>query len=369
MAYIFTSVRFMLTRFKAVIYSSCAQLACAPLALAVLALVAVPTCSSTQSFGWVWASQAMAASYTPDPNHQYNTSGNASSVVRSGIGAYQVVFAGLGGVHGGNVQITARGPDSVRCKVAGWQADGKVVTANVRCFEGRDPADSEFMASYEATGAADPGLAYAHYDPPATPTVTVIPDPARAWNVSGVYLPIHSVLLSVRVNSFAMEHVTADGAGPEFCGFSVNRVTCWDASGAPIDTAFSYVNGLAIAPWSGIQAAYVVYDIAPGNTYPPLTPYTQHNWFIGSIVVTRISAGLYAVLIPGAAKAGANVLVHVTALDLGASGAPVYCKPVTWNPAGADVVVQVACFHVTTAGGSGTPTEDGFQLSYLAPPG
>jgi hypothetical protein len=337
--------------------------------LTTFALLAPIGCGTTEVFGWVWANQTIAASYTPDATHQYNTSGGASSVTRSGTGVYQVTFAGLGGVHGGNVQVTARGSDSARCKVSGWQTTGSTVTAGVRCFQGPTPADSEFLASYEATNHADSAVAYAHYDPPATPTVTAIPDLARAWNVTGIYTPIHSVLLAGAVTGFAMENVTADGAGPEFCGFGVNRVTCWDASGAAVDTPFSYVKGLGRVPTSR-RGAYAVYDIAPGDTYPPFTPQTQQSSFSTAslIVITRLSVGLYAVLIPGAASAsaGGSVLVQVTALDLGAVGGPVNCKPVTWNNASADVVVQVACFMTTN--GLDTPTEDGFQMSYIVAP-
>lgn len=322
---------------------------------------------ATEVFGWVWANQSVAASYAPDATHQYNSSGSSSSVTRSGTGVYEVTFAGLGGIHGGNVQVSARGPDSVRCKIDGWQTTGPAVTVGVRCFQGATPADSEFLASYEAINQSVTGLAYAHYDPPATPAVSVTPDPARASNVTSIYVPIHSVTLASPVTGFAMEHVTADGSGPEFCSFGVTRVTCWNASGGAVDTAFSYVKGLGLVPASR-QGAYVVYDIAPGGIYPPMTPSTQHSSFstTASIVVTRLSVGLYAVLIPGAASSSANVLVHVTALSLGSVGEPVYCKPVTWNSAGADVVLQVACFHTTT--GPGTPVEDGFQASYIVSP-
>ena len=56
--------------------------------------------------------QTTAASYMPDATHQYNTSGAVRSVTRSGTGVYQVTFAGLGGVHAGNVQVTALGLNS-----------------------------------------------------------------------------------------------------------------------------------------------------------------------------------------------------------------------------------------------------------------
>jgi hypothetical protein len=338
--------------------------------LSILAAFAPVGCGGTiEAFGWVWADRMAMASYTPDATHQYNTSGGASSVTRLGAGDYQVTFAGLGGVHGGNVQVTARGSDAVRCKVNGWQTTGQTVTAGVRCFVGPTPADSEFMASYEATNQADSAIAYAHYDPPPTPTVTVIPDSARAWNVTGIYTPIHSVILAGAITGFAMENVTADGPGPEFCAFSVARVTCWDSSGAAVDVPFSYVKGLGRVS-TARRGAYAIYDIAPGGIYPPFTPSTQHSSFSAAspIVITRLSVGLYAVLIPGAASAsgGGSVLVHVTALDLGPVGAPVICKPVTWNNASADVVVQVGCFKTTN--GLDSPAEDGFQVSYIVAP-
>jgi hypothetical protein len=332
---------------------------------AIFALLAPAGCAH-EAFGWVWANQSTMASYTPDATHQYNSASSSNTVTRSGTGVYEVVFAGLGGLHGGNVQVTARGADAALCKVAGWQTAGQTVTAEVRCFQGLAAADSEFLASYEAVDQAISALAYTHYDPPATPTVTVTPDPARSWNVTGIYTPIHQVLLATPISGFAIEHVTADGTGPEFCGFSVNRVTCWYPSGSPVDTAFSYVKGLGRVD-SVRHGAYAVYDIAPGGVYPSFTPSTQHNSFstTSSITVSRIATGLSAVLIPGAASAGANVLVHVTALDLGGNGGPVYCKPVTWNNASADVIVQVACFRSTT--GPGTAFDDGFQVSYIVP--
>jgi hypothetical protein len=335
----------------------------------IVALVGAAGCNTIEVFGWVWANQATVASYTPDPAHQYNNTGGTSTVTRSAMGVYQVTFALLGGVHGGNVQVTARGPGSAHCKVNGWQNTAPAVTAEIRCFAGSTPADSEFLASFEATDRADSAVAYAHYDPPATPMVSVTPDPARAWNVTGIYTPTHSVLLAGPVSGFAMENVTADSSGPEFCGFSVNRVTCWDASGAPVDIPFSYVKGLGRVPASR-KGAYAVYDPAPGSTVSPITPTSQFDSFstASPMVVTRASIGSYTVSVPGAAtpSASGSVLVHVTALDLGPVGAPVHCKPAGWFNSGLDVVVQVACFMVKA--GTDVPTDDGFHLSYIVAP-
>jgi hypothetical protein len=335
-------------------------------AVPALVLLGLGGCTPSEVFGWVWADQPGAASYTPAADHQFNSLGATNTVSRSAVGTYEVTFSGLGGVHGGNVQVTARGADSVRCKAAGWQTTGPDVTASVRCFSGMAAADGEFLASYEAIDHADPQLAYTHYDPPPAPMVTVAPDPTRSWNVTGVYQPTHTVLFTSPVTGFAIEHVTADGTGPELCSFGVLRVTCFDAAGGPTETAFSYVKGLGRLPGSALRGAYAVYDIAPGGIYPPMAPHVQQSSFSSTpITVTRLGVGLYAVLLPGAATPQGNALVHVTALDLGASGAPVMCKLVTWNAAGADVVVQVACFLV--AAGAVTPTEDGFHVSYLVP--
>jgi hypothetical protein len=350
--------------------------------LAMLAMATLAGCAQVEVVGWVAANQPMVASYTPGSTNQFNSTGNANTVVRSGVGQYSVTFAHLGGTSGGNVpagqtgvaegnvQVTAWGSDFVRCQSAGWQTNAGNVTANVSCFQGAVPADSQFLASYMAVSQPDPGLAYTYFDPtvPVDSMGVAHATTARSSSITGVYTPIGQPLFIsgfVLSNVAGMEHVTADSAGPSFCNFEIRpRVTCWDPSGAPVTPAFSYVKGFPQGFASTMRGAFAAYDIAPGDVFPTFTPTQQNAFSSNQIVVNRASVGLYTVVIPGAASAGANALVHVTGYDLGGRGAPVYCKPVTWGSAGPDVAIQVSCFLNS---GTATPTDDAFYLSYIVP--
>jgi hypothetical protein len=354
------------------------------LSLTMLTMSASAGCSQVEVFGWVSANQPTAASYTPDGSSQFNSTGSPNTIVRSGIGQYIVTFAHLGGVSGGNVppgqsgvlegnvQVTALGSDQVRCQSAGWQTSGNTATVNVNCFQGATPADSEFLASYIAVNEPDPGLAYTYFDPsvPIGSQDVVPATSARSSNVTGVYYPTKQPLFASGFDGptgadapvFGMEHVAADGAGPDFCNFNIRPwVSCWDPSGNPVGSAFSYVKGFPQGLSSTLRGAFAAYDIAPGDIFPTFTPNQQNPFSSSLIVVSRTSVGVYTVSIPGAASAGANALVHVTAYDLG-EGAPVYCKPDNWTSTGADVAIPVSCFLI-----GGAATDDAFYLSYIVP--
>jgi hypothetical protein len=79
-------------------------------------------------------------------------------------------------------------------------------------------------------------------------------------------------------------------------------------------------------------------DEHPGNE--------ETNWTAGDwqpnrrAAVTRGDTGRYVVVLPEVGAPGG--LVHVTATDLGATGA--FCQPVRWWQQGADEAVEVACF-------------------------
>jgi len=111
-------------------------------------------------------------------------------------------------------------------------------------------------------------------------------------------------------------------------------------------------------------------DAAPGDTlrYTITLTETAGRATSGVSVTDHIPANATfasMVSIPAGASGGANALVHVTALDLGAVGAPVYCKPASWSAVGPDVAVRVMCYQKST--GQLLPVDDGFQMSYIVP--
>jgi hypothetical protein len=93
-----------------------------------------PACPPDK-LGYVWANNPTAASYTPAPAYSYDSAGGPITITRTSKGRYTVRFGGLGGngIAGGNVQITAYGPGTERCKVLNWASGGADFVLNVRC--------------------------------------------------------------------------------------------------------------------------------------------------------------------------------------------------------------------------------------------
>ena len=111
-----------------------------------LAVFAVPVLVAAQKSGYVWANEPASASYIPSSTFSFNSSGGAISITRSGVGAYNVRFSGLGSAAtGGNVLVTAYGGVSETCKVVNWNAAGADFVVNVRCFSSTGAsADSQY---------------------------------------------------------------------------------------------------------------------------------------------------------------------------------------------------------------------------------
>ena len=85
--------------------------------------------------GFAWANQPAAASYTPNVNYSFNSSGGAVTATRLGLGQYAVDFAGLQKVAGEteNVQVTPWATASTSCNVVGWGNAGAGIRVNVEC--------------------------------------------------------------------------------------------------------------------------------------------------------------------------------------------------------------------------------------------
>jgi hypothetical protein len=292
-----------------------------------------------------------------------------NTVSRTGAGIYSVRFPQLGGVQGGNVQVTAVGQDSVLCKAGGWTTVGHDIDVDVRCFAGATAADSGFVASYDATTAPGNVVVYTRYDPPPTPMVSVPTSFAYSANATSVYQPTHHVTSSLTaISGLRMEHVTAIGAGPEHCSVNTAGIACFDPSGAVVDRAFAYVLGLGRVPSSGLSGAFALFDV-PWNWVTTITPTSQAtSWTgLGPITVQHVGTGQYKATIPGAGPAVSGpTLVQVTAYDVQTPpGIPALCKIRQWFAAASDAVVEVGCYWLKT-GALGTAADQGFRVSFIA---
>jgi hypothetical protein len=105
------------------------------------------------------------------------------------------------------------------------------------------------------------------------------------------------------------------------------------------------------APPKGTVGAYVwLGDAAARN---PISAQYSYNSVNKANTVKRTGNGTYEVKLEGIGTSGGQA--QVTAYGSGS----VLCKPVRWNQAGADQIVQVACFK------GETPTDSQFSLLFV----
>lgn len=204
---------------------------------------------ANDELAYVWANNPTTGSYTPNPGYSYNN-GNPVSINRTGIGTYTISLGTIVAAAGGNVQITAYGPDNKRCKVKNWSA-GKV---RVNCFNGAGkPINSQFSLLFIRANLSDEGIAYVWANSPAAANYT--PNGAYSFNLgnpvsitrqsAGIY-QVH--LGAMASGSGQNVQVTAYGATNEHCkvvnwsGGNVN-VRCFTPKGAPADAQFSLFIG------------------------------------------------------------------------------------------------------------------------------
>lgn len=319
--------------------------------------------STTFAWGFVWAQQA-TGTFTASPSYSRSSSGLANTITQTGVGSYRVDFPGIGNETGGNVQVTAYGGGSERCKVNFWQSSGTTLQAFVSCFSSAGaPANTLFTASYVrrpvsalCCGAAG---AYLWADQPSTASYT--PSTTYQWNSTGV----NNTITRTGVGSYTANmpgmsfvggtvEVTAYGTGSAHCkvvswfSTSVN-VACFTAAGAPTDSMFTLNYDNKLSPNGGPSFAYAWADQPSSASYTPSTTYqfgalaSECSSFVGPITVQRSTVGRYAVQIPSLSPTGSNV--KVTAYGSGGEA----CKVVGWGSSGTGTQVSVACFNAAGA--------------------
>lgn len=331
-------------------------------------------------WAYAWAHQA-SGTYVADPLYSRNSSGNVfgegvnNTVTQLGTGEYRVRFPGIGTAPGGNVQVTAYGTASQRCKVQSWSNSGGNVDANVRCFDASGAAtNAQFSIAYvrnSGTGSAQ--SAYVWANQPGT--ASYIPNLTYQFNSSGaqntierVQQGVYDVTLPDKTALGATVEVTAYGTSSDHCKVdnwsqsgsdAVVRVRCFDTTGAPADEQFTLVFARSTQPNGGLSYSYAWANNSGAAMYTPHLWY-QEGYIAGDlgdvatdITAGRTSEGLYFVELPGMSSSGSNV--QITAYGSGSE----YCKVQNWHPNQTDTQVNVACYD---AGGSLTDTS--FVLVY-----
>ncbi|GIJ43559.1 hypothetical protein Val02_04450 [Virgisporangium aliadipatigenens] len=174
---------------------------------------------------------------------------------------------------------------------------------------------------------------------------------------------LYSVYLPGQNASAGTVHVTAYGTDAAYCkveswapvGDSQRvKVRCRDTAGAAVNSRFtlSYVNQAPLS--GGYPFAYVFGSQPTAAAYTPPANYQYNSSGGAANTITRQSAGVYTVDVPGLGGLGG----HVQVTGYGPGGE--WCNPFNWSTSGTSVRVQVRCY-----GGTGGPADSKFTMTYV----
>lgn len=334
----------------------------------------------TDTWAYAWTQQS-TGSFVASSSFSRNSSGDLvgegvdNTVTQIDTGRYHVQFPGVGTAAGGNVQVTAYGSGSERCKVDHWSNSGGAVGVYVNCFTaGGAAVNTRFSIAYirkSGTGASEEAYVWAD-DATAT---AYTPNATYQFNSSGASNTIarlgtgrYAVTLPEQTALGGTVEVTAYGAGSDYCKVSgwaqsgddtVVNVRCFDSAGALSDSRFTVNFARSTSPNGALSYSYAWASQAASAAYTPSLSY-QKGFVAGDwgdvatdITAGRTSTGRYFVDLPGMSSTGSNV--QVTAYGSGSE----YCKVVGWSGDEANAEANVACFD---AGGALTDTQ--FVLVY-----
>jgi hypothetical protein len=329
--------------------------------------------NTTFASGFVW-SGASTGTFPANSSYSYNSSGGApaNTISNVGTGAYTVDFPGLAAEYGGNVQVTAYGGGSDRCKVGSWGTNGTALRAYVYCHNtAGQPSNTVFTASY----VRRPGIGYGQNggylwaDQPSA-TTTYTPSLPYQWNSAGQRNTVQrngvgsylATFPGVTVNGGSVE-VTAYGSSSDYCkigfwGNNVVEVNCYNNSGAPVDSRFT-LNFTDQSPNGTASYQYAWADQPSAASYTPSTYYQggaiakECDSSVGTVTINRSSPGNYSAILPKMPPTFSNV--KVTSYSGGAET----CKVVNWYGSGSGTQVNIACFDT-----AGNPVDSYFDLVY-----
>jgi hypothetical protein len=344
------------------------------------------------NWGYLWADQPIAASYTPI--HQDNSSGAVNTVTRTGVGVYMALLPNLG-ASAGVVHVTAVGNFTQHCKVNNWGPPAFSTTQQVavRCFNQSGAlADSQFTLSYVNPVVSDGPMAYLWADQPSA--ATYVPYAAYQFNSSGSTNTVtrtgvgayKAVLPNVGGNWEGHVQVTAYGSGTERCkvsnwrgagtvgrtlatwsplvsGVEVN-VRCFAGSGVlpgtPADTKFTLTfvawNSLigSIFPFgaNGYMGTYLWADNPTSASYTPSLTYQWSDSLYSPQVATVNRSGIGAYSVQFGATGLERTHVQVTAYGTGSE----HCKLAGWDYSS----IEVRCFD-----SAGHSVDTRFTLAFV----
>lgn len=279
---------------KQLVWFGCVLVAVAGCAVEDAAVATATDASFAYSpMGFARVSAAGAVLVAPTENSgpspvAFNSSGNAVTTARTGVGTYTIGFAGLaapaGAGQGGNVQVAAEGGSNVRCRVASWNSAG--VSISVQCEQpGGALADSPFAVLFVRNGmpavnSLPTSSAYAWVD-----TIGRAPS-AYNYNSSG------QANTAARVSGRTVVHVPGAISGnasilvSTYSGAAICGVAGWGvALGGGVDITVDCRTSANAQVFSAFTVSYATSGPAPGQQ-------SAHTWFNGTGAEPSLTAAL-----------------------------------------------------------------------------
>jgi hypothetical protein len=318
-------------------------------------------------------SHGLSANASEDSYYTYNSAGETNSVEYVSTGRYRVSFPGVYPSTGGNVQVTAYGTNSNRCKVGSWLQSGTGVSVEVRCHNAAGAAaDSLFTASFlHRTGTSTTApSAYVWYSGTAASTTYTHNSAGLANEVektgTGEYKVTLNGLGTASLPRLGHALVTAYGTDAKYCKVvsfvagleaEIVDVACFDSAGAAADSPFTVAFDTRFVPAAG-DGGYVWANQAASASYTPSASY-QYVEIGGapstdSITATRSSAGSYALTFPGLTSLDPSL-----ALAVAYGSTSEHCKVQSWGLG----IVAVRCYTA-----AGVAADSRFLLTHVMAP-
>ncbi|MFN3242820.1 MAG: hypothetical protein ACE37K_15070 [Planctomycetota bacterium] len=335
-----------------------------------------------QEVAWAWVTPSTAgATFTPNPNYQYTSSGGTITVSRSPT-QQNLYYVDMPGFSAGTgvVQAHAYGGDSVAV-VNGWGITAGTVRASVEMFDlnGVAANDAAFTISYRLEGDDERREAYLWANNPTAASYT--PSAIYAWNGNRAAPTIQRLNTGhYRVRLPGLAPLGAEGGHVQVTPYGSSamraKVATWnpgggdqlvdvrtyDATGSLADQRFtlSYQETAAAIDGNAGSGAHVWANDPFAASYVPTPTYTDSNGPGGPDGVeriTRVGVGSYDVYLPDMIPTNKS---YAAATSYGNDNSHAVVQYWSGDGCGGTIV------RVRTFDANGGPADARFDLIYLS---
>ncbi len=293
-------------------------------------------------FAWVNPGNPISSAYS------FNSTGGTNSYSGSN-GIYQVTMPELG-VSGGTVQVVSYGAAATRCKVSSWFPSGTSMLINVRCHDVSGAlAASPFVVFFnKGHDSAGGRLGHLYFNGSSVPSLYSYNSAGGVNAVTRTSLGHFRASLAGLSFANAGVHVTAYGAGPEYCnvigwGAGSVDIRCNDAAGNPVDTQFVLnYSETTPRPLRVGGHAWISADTSAPSSYQ----FNQHLYACGTAGPITVSS-FKDVTYPDTRPTSWSQATTVLATAYGDDGN--FCKVQSWGTSATGYTAHVLCFDPTGA--------------------